>query len=118
MTRMPGCRTRCLAALLLASAVAACGSGSARAPVTARPAATRAPAAPAPPAGGFALASAGDEYARVTEVTHAYGPTLRVDGAPLTRSFVGFELAAVPQRIVRATLSVYALSGSRPAAPA
>ena len=59
------------------------------------------------------LTPEGDSYIRAGDGTHAYGPTLRVDGSPLARSYVGFELGALRGRVVHATLRVYAVSGSR-----
>lgn len=104
-------RTGLASAALALVLVAGCGGGSRAAP---RP-------TPHPPAGAtvaassttLRLSSLADAYVAAGRGEHGFGPTLRVDGSPLTRSYVAFALGAVPGRIVQASLRLYAMSGSR-----
>jgi hypothetical protein len=59
------------------------------------------------------LAPAADAYVAPGKGTHGYGPTLRVGGARSARSYLEFDLAALPGRVARAQLRVYGVTGSR-----
>ena len=58
--------------------------------------------------------AAQDAYVDQTNPDQNFGANrhLRVDGDPVNRAFVAFDLSAVQGRAIRATLRLYALSGS------
>jgi hypothetical protein len=84
---------------------------------TQTPTTTRTPtatASPSPTARTFTFTAAADSYINESSPTTNYGTAtqIRVDGSPLVRSFIRFNVQNVTGRITRVTLRVYANSAS------